>query len=127
MPVSVESTQGSRLLHIGSVEAVANVVSEVIRDSSAEVDADTPLMEAGVDSLGAAEISSRLSIILDRELGASLIFNFPTIRQLGVWTHAFEVGDICFRRRTPAYQCSFRCRKKVFRKCHFLRCCFHTM
>ena len=63
--------------------SMIDIVAHTIQDTFGYVDPDAPVMEAGVDSLGAAEISSRMSIILDRELGAPLIFNFPTIRQLG--------------------------------------------
>ena len=50
------------------------------------VDADTPLMEAGLDSLGAVELRSRLAQRLggdaETALPETLVFDYPTVRQL---------------------------------------------
>jgi NADPH:quinone reductase-like Zn-dependent oxidoreductase/3-oxoacyl-(acyl-carrier-protein) synthase len=43
---------------------------------------DTPLMAAGLDSLGAVEFCSRLSSHLSTRLPETLIFDFPTLRQV---------------------------------------------
>ena len=72
----------SAVLTIDQHGSMIDIVAQTIQDTFGYVDADAPVMEAGVDSLGAAEISSRMSTILDRALGPSLMFNFPTIRQL---------------------------------------------
>eukprot|EP00964_Phaeocystis_antarctica_P041623 scaffold23810_cov87-Phaeocystis_antarctica.AAC.1 len=67
-----------------SVEVRA-VVSEVI---GRDVDADTPLLEAGLDSLGAVELRSRLAQRLggdaEAALPETLVFDYPTVRQLEV-------------------------------------------
>ena len=63
-------------------------VSEVVRTVAKElvgpvVSIDAPLMQAGLDSLGATEFRSRLSEQLGGvDLPATIIFDFPTIRQI---------------------------------------------
>ena len=51
---------------------------------------DAPLMEAGLDSLGAVELRSRLADRLsDSSLPETLVFDFPTLRQIkNAWTLA---------------------------------------
>ena len=61
--------------------ALQDVAQELL-DSHASV--DTPLMEAGLDSLGAVEFRTRLRARLGEsfELPETLAFDFPTLRQV---------------------------------------------
>ena len=64
-----------------SLEAVLHVVK---RTAGNAVDADAPLMEAGVDSLGAVELRNQLQQAAGEgvRLPSTLIFDHPTARQL---------------------------------------------
>ena len=68
--------------------ALARVVQlpDVLRMSEqimgCKVDADVPLMDAGIDSLGAIELRNQLQHHVGKRLHSSLVFNHPTLRQL---------------------------------------------
>merc|ERR1712185_536421 len=64
-----------------SLEAVLEMVH---RTAGSAVDADAPLMEAGVDSLGAVELRNQLQQAVGEgmRLPSTLIFDHPTARQL---------------------------------------------
>lgn len=68
---------------------IMNTVTEVVKQSAVEVlgitedvDQDAPLIDLGIDSLSAVEISESLSIALDVEIDATLLFEYPTVRHL---------------------------------------------
>ena len=71
---------------ISSVPGVGleSVLSMVRRTAGGTVDADAPLMDAGVDSLGAVELRNQLQAAMgdDRLLPSTLVFDHPTVRQL---------------------------------------------
>ena len=67
----------------GGARVAAAAVREVAAELVPGVPADAPLTEAGLDSLGVAELHNRLSSRLgDAELPEALAFDFPTLRQL---------------------------------------------
>ncbi|MFP6707988.1 MAG: acyl carrier protein, partial [Alphaproteobacteria bacterium] len=68
--------------------AVLRVARELAGAASEALDAETPLMEAGVDSLAATELSSRLRSLTGVALSPTLVFEQPTPR--AVATHLLE-------------------------------------
>ena len=71
--------------------SVQHVAQELL---GSHISSDAPLMEAGLDSLGAVEFRSRLSSHLgDIKLPETLIFDFPTLRQ--VEAHVCDVLNAC--------------------------------
>ena len=66
-----------------SLEDVLEIVGTV---AQAGIDADAPLMDAGLDSLGATELRSSLQAAVGEacELPATLVFEAPTARQIAV-------------------------------------------
>ena len=64
----------------------------VQRTAGSFVDADAPLMQAGIDSLGAVELRNQLQAVLSwhSPLPSTLIFDFPTTRRIA---NTFLVGQ----------------------------------
>ena len=80
LPLVISPSSAAPLADAG--DTVRAVVREVL---GKDVDADAPLMEAGLDSLGAVELRSRLAQRLgdaETALPETLVFDFPTVRQL---------------------------------------------
>ena len=65
------------------VVSLESVLEMVQRTAGGAVDADAPLMESGVDSLGAVELRNQLQGAAGISLPSTLVFDHPTARQLG--------------------------------------------
>ena len=70
--------------------AVLCVVRELTGASEKAVEVETPLMEAGVDSLAATELSSRLKTLSGVVLSPTIVFEQPTPR--AVAAHLLELS-----------------------------------
>eukprot|EP00966_Prymnesium_polylepis_P190851 4423055-Prymnesium_polylepis.1 len=75
-----------RRSHVES--AVLDVVRELTGTPAAELTSETPLMEAGVDSLAATELSSRLRALTGVALSPTIVFEQPSPR--AVASHLLE-------------------------------------
>ena len=75
--VAAADTESHRALMLQQVqEAVAAVLG------SADIDAQQPLMEAGLDSLSSVELKNSLEAKLGAELPSTLVFDYPTMAAL---------------------------------------------
>ena len=66
---------------IVNVQSMSTIVEGVVGD---KVDADAPLMESGVDSLGAVELRNQLQHAASVDLPSTVMFDHPTVRQLAI-------------------------------------------
>jgi len=55
------------------------MASEVINK---DVSVDAPLMDAGLDSISATELSNKISAYLDTELSPTLLFDHPSLQSI---------------------------------------------
>ena len=81
---SLPSEVGSCLLNLADVLVVVSLVS------GKHIDPDAPLMESGIDSLGAIELQNQLQEALggSSEVSDTLMFNHPTARAIASFLHA---------------------------------------
>lgn len=64
-------------------ETVRAVVTEAVHAIvGAAIGPDQPLMEAGIDSLGATELQQNLADALSLELPSTLVFDYPTVNAM---------------------------------------------
>ena len=66
--------------------SLEQVLAIATRTAGDNVDADVPLMEAGIDSLGAVELRNKLQQAVgnSERLSSTIIFDHPTVRQLAL-------------------------------------------
>jgi acyl carrier protein len=68
---------------------VAEAVETIV---GAEVGPDQPLMEAGLDSLGATELQQKLATLMGLELPSTLVFDYPTVTAMAGFLSASLAG-----------------------------------
>ena len=94
--VTVEAAAATQIAAAPSptmVVSLETVLALVARTAGGAVDADTPLLEAGLDSLGAVELRDQLQQALGEgapALPSTLVFDHPTARQLAAFLEAPE-------------------------------------
>ena len=71
--------------HAVSVEEVVNIVCKLTASNSSEIDADAPLMDAGIGSLGATELASELRELTGLALSSTIAFEQPTPRAVAAY------------------------------------------
>ena len=71
--------------------AVRTVAADLL---SRDVSSDVPLMEAGLDSLGAVEFRNRLGSEVGLELSETVVFDFPTLRRLEAHIQALTATSV---------------------------------
>ena len=87
--LSMKGTQ--RLAHIET--SVLRVVSELTGTPSTVLMVETPLMEAGIDSLAATELSARLRSLSGLSLPATMMLEHPTPRAVAAHLAAQMLGS----------------------------------
>ena len=90
----IPSTQ--RRSHLEST--ILRVVHELTGEASAAIDSETPLMEAGIDSLAATELSSQLRALTSMELSSTIVFDHPTSRAIAA--HVLDAANHADAKRT---------------------------
>ena len=98
------------------LQPVLNIVN---RNIESPVDADTPLLEAGLDSLGAVELRNQLQQHVGKSLPSTLVFEHPTARQLA--RHLMNDAPRPAPRPAPAATAAFQEFDRVAIRVHGLR------
>eukprot|EP00951_Prasinocladus_malaysianus_P015365 scaffold117685_cov51-Prasinocladus_malaysianus.AAC.1 len=70
---------------------VRSMVRMIIGNGACED--STPLMEAGIDSLGAVELKSMIQNRFCVELPSTIVFDYPTIHDLGLYLERVALVD----------------------------------
>ena len=75
---SVATKAGTRSRDV-LLKELAGIAAEV---TGTNISADAPLMDSGLDSIGATELSNKMSAHLNTELSPTLLFDHPSLRSI---------------------------------------------
>ena len=109
MPSTAGAPRNAAALTKISLEAVLEMARRTADDA---LDADTPLMESGVDSLGAVELRIQLQRVVGEgvDLSSTLMFDHPTVRSVALHlqgsrpaTAPIRVASLRTSQRTKAF------------------------
>jgi len=68
--------------HAALEEVICENVAQVVKLAAARIDRDRPLKALGIDSIMSLELRNRLEAALGVQLSATLIWNYPTVREM---------------------------------------------
>ena len=75
-PAAAKASNRSRDVLLEELTAIAAEVT------GTNISADAPLMDSGLDSIGATELSNKISAHLNTELSPTLLFDHPSLRSI---------------------------------------------
>ena len=75
-PAATKASTRSRGVLLEEFTAIASEVT------GTNISADAPLMDSGLDSIGATELSNKISAHLNTELSPTLLFDHPSLRSI---------------------------------------------
>ena len=79
--------------HPDLTETIATAVADVLRlqgAESSELSLDNPLMDAGLSSALAIQLTSQLESLLHRDLPGTLVFDYPTVRDIAAFVASLD-------------------------------------
>ena len=87
--------------HPDLTEAIATAVADVLGLQGAEasqLSLDSPLMDAGLSSTLAIQLTSQLEALLHKDLPGTLVFDYPTVRDIAAFVASLDdTSSACSR------------------------------